>query len=156
MLIAKPKNLPNLRAFIPPLLVALVLIGGFFAVRMWFAPHPAPSVAMPVSPAIEEKWGIRITQIGVTADGGLVDFRYIVLDPVKALAMAIDVKNLPVLIAEENGMVVNSAAMMAPKHTIYPGQTYFLLYRNTHGAIKPGEAVSVEFGDLRLEHVIAK
>jgi hypothetical protein len=45
---------------------------------------------------------------------------------------------------------------MAAKHDLAPGRTYFLLYRNTHGAIKPGSAVTVKFGDLSLEHVVAK
>jgi len=157
MLVANSKpHLPYLKWAIVPILL-LALAGGYAVGRGWFAARPAtdPTI-MPISSAIEDKWGIRATQIGVTADGGLVDFRFMVLDPDKALAMLQDVNKLPVLIAEDGGTTVNSAAMMAQKHNLAPGRTYFLLYRNTGGAIKPGGAVTVNCGDLQLEHVIAK
>ncbi len=138
-----------------PAVFALVLVGGFGAWRLWagasqFAARSATSAA------IEERWGIRITQIGVIADGGLLDFRFIVVDPDKALAMLDDPKNLPALIAEDSHAVVTSAALMAHKNALNAGRTYFLLYRNTGGAIKRGTSVSVVIGDLRLEHIVAK
>ena len=67
-----------------------------------------------------------------------------------------EVNNLPVLIAEDSGGLVNSVALHGRPHTLAAGQTSFLLYRNTRGAIKPGGAVTVKFGDLQLEHVVAK
>ena len=135
----------------------LLLVGAFFAIRAWSASQPAPNAdVVPTNPAVEDRWGVRVSQIGVTADGGLVDFRYVVIDPDKALAMVQDVNNWPVLIAEDTGTVVNSAGLMAAKHSLAAGRTYFMLYRNTRGAIKPGGAVTVKFGDLQLEHVVAK
>jgi hypothetical protein len=157
MLAAHPKmSMHSLKWVILPILL-LALAGGYAAGRGWLTARPAADpTRMPTNLAIENAWGVRVTQIGVTADGGLVDFRYIVIDPDKALAMLQDVNKLPVLVAEDSGATVNSAAMMAQKHTLNPGRTYFLLYRNTQGAIKPGRAVTVRFGDLLLEHVIAK
>jgi hypothetical protein len=116
----------------------------------------AGSTAVPTSPAIEAKWGVRVTQIGVTADGGMADLRFIVLDPDKAVTMMQSVNNLPVLVAEDSGTVINSSVAMAAKHDMNPGQTYFLLYRNTEGAVRHGTSVTVRFGDLELQHVIAK
>jgi hypothetical protein len=132
--------------------------GGFFAVLALTEPKagpaakPATGAQMPTNPAIEERWGIRVKQIGVSADGGLVDFRFVVVDPDKALTMMTDEKNLPVLVTEDNGKLVNSAALMPSKHALTPGQTYFLLYRNAQGAIKHDSSVTVVFGDLKLEH----
>lgn len=114
------------------------------------------SRAMPTSPAIEARWGIRVTQIGATADGGLVDFRFVVLDVDKAADMMADVKNMPVLIAEDSNTAVTSTAQMGDDHSLHVGQTYFLLYRNAGGAIQPGTSVTVKFGTLELQHVIAK
>ncbi|HEX2911227.1 MAG TPA: hypothetical protein VH186_10495 [Chloroflexia bacterium] len=112
---------------------------------------------MPTSAAIEAKWGIRISQIGVTADGGLIDFRFVVLDSEKATNMMKDVNNLPVLIASDSGKTVNSAALMPTKHDLNAGQTYFLLYRNTQGAIKHDTTISVVFqDDLRLDNAIVR
>ncbi len=140
-----------------PILLIAVGIGAFLLARGWTpAPTVSPSGAIPINPAIEAKWGVRVTQIGVTADGGMVDFRYLVLDPDKALALVDNLKNVPVLLAENSGTSVNSAALMPAKHNLNPGQTYFFLYRNTNGAIKPGTPVTVKFGDLNLEHVVAR
>jgi hypothetical protein len=139
-----------------PVVLVVVGVAAFLLARSWPA-TPAPiGNTTPISPAIEEQWGVRITQVGVTADGGLVDFRYIVLDPDKALAMLQDEKTLPTLVTEESGAIVNSAALMAHKHELVAGRTYFLLYRNTKGAIKSGTPVTVKIGELRLEHVVAK
>ena len=146
-------------------LALFVFIAAVFAVRFWWVGQPSvESTPMPIHLAIEERWGIRVTQVGVTADGGLIDFRYIVLDPDKALNMLQDVKNLPVLVAEDSGDIVNSMALMAARHNLQLGRTYFLLYRNTKGAIKHGSKVSVVFSAptvssgqaLRLEHVTAQ
>jgi len=157
MIATNPKSkILNLKFSLLPVILALTLIGGFLAWRLWPAAPAPTNIPMPINPTIEDKWGVRVTQIGVTADGGLVDFRFMVIDPNKALAMLQDIKNLPVLVAEDSGTLVNSAAMMAQKHNLNPGRTYFLLYRNTQGAIKPGGAVTVKFGDLLLEHVVAK
>jgi hypothetical protein len=115
------------------------------------------SVKMPANPAIEEKWGIRISQIGVTADGGLVDFRFVVIDPQKAANMMQDEKNLPVLVPTGSSKIVNSASLMTAKHDLNPGQTYFLLYRNTGGAIKHNSYVNVIFDEkLQLESAIVR
>lgn len=149
----------SIKKLLPFGLIAVVLVAAtavlLLSTRGWVLPVRTTS-ATPANPAIETTWGIRVTQIGVTADGGLVDFRYIVLDPDKALAMQQDVTKLPVLVAEDSGILINSAAAMAAKHNLNPGQTYFLLYRNTNGAIKAGSPVTVKFGDLTLEHVVAK
>jgi hypothetical protein len=156
MLATNPKSNIRRLAFILLPVLLLAFAGGFLAQRLWPA-APAPTRgAPPISPAIEEKWGVRITQIGVTADGGLVDFRFMVIDPDKALALLQDVNKLPVLVAEDSGTLVNSFALHGREHNFNPGQTYYVLYRNTRGAIKPGTAVTVKFGDLQLEHFVAK
>ena len=148
---------PKSKILLGTLAVVLVVVGvAGFLLRGSLTPHPAQGATAPISPEIEARWGVRVTQIGVTADGGLVDFRYIVLDSDKALEMQKDVSKLPVLVAESSGTLVNSAAAMTAKHDLNVGQTYFLLYRNTNGAIKSGTPVTVKFGDMALEHMIAK
>jgi hypothetical protein len=146
-----------LRLSLLPLVLIVVGVAAFLLARGWPVSSRMPAAEiMPTNPAIEAQWGIRITQIGVTADGGLVDFRYLVIDPDKALAMLQDEQALPTLTAEDSGQLVNSAALMAAKHDLAAGRTYFLLYRNTKGAIKRGTPVTVKVGDLRLEHIVAK
>lgn len=137
-----------------------LLIGAGVLVAMTIFPtpvtelRPVPGAEMPSNPAIEQRWGIRIKQIGVSADGGLVDFRFIVLDADKAASMLQDAKNLPVLITNGTRRVVNSASLMSAKHDMNLGQTYFLLYRNTGGAIKHNSLVDVVFQDLTLPNAV--
>ncbi len=142
-------------------LIIAIVGGGIFAFVNLTATTPEAGpvkfVAVPVNPQIEEKWGIRVSQIGVTADGGMVDFRFVVTDPDKALELMSKADNLPILATEDNKTYINSAALMSPRHALNPGTTYFMLYRNTKGAVKPGTAVTVLFPDeLKLEHVVAR
>ncbi len=141
------------------LVVAIAVIAttaaSLFTVR-WLASAPAADGAVPTSPAIEAAWGIRVTHVAVTADGGLVEMRFLVLDSDRALAMMQDVANVPVLRVESTGVTVRSAALMTAKHAVAAGRTGFMLYRNTQGAIKPGLSVTVVFGKLELAHVVAQ
>lgn len=143
------------------LVALLAIIGLALAARVAFDDGEARRVVggpVPVSPAVEARWGVRVAQVGVSADGGIVDVRFVVLDPDRAVAMLGDDKktNIPVLLAENNGGIVRSAALMPPKHTLAAGRTMYMLYRNTRGAIRRGEPVTFVFGKLRLEHVVAQ
>jgi hypothetical protein len=135
-------------------LILLVLAGGAVAMlissQVRHAPENAP---MPVSAAIEDRYGIRISQVAVTADGGMVDLRYVLVDPNKAANFGEDAQSTPVLVPEGGKVVVSETALMPHKETLHPGVTYFLLYHNAAGSIKTQTYVTIELGDLRLEHV---
>jgi hypothetical protein len=148
---------PGATRFLIPIALVVILVAALVGLRAATSSSGAArSAAMPTNPAIEDRYGIRISMVGATADGGLVDFRFVVVDPDKALAMLQDESKLPVMVAEDSGTLVNSTALMVAKHDLNPGGTYFLLYRNTQGAIKHGTPVTVKFGDLKLEHVMAQ
>jgi hypothetical protein len=106
-------------------------------------PHPAaPS-------ALETRYGIQITQIGLTAADGLVDVRFKILDAAKARKVLGDPANTPVLIAG------NNPPLSPPHHALHgakfgDGLVYFILYPNVRGAIKHGAEVTVAMGDVRL------
>ena len=124
----------------------------------WIVPyllHPvAPeNAAMPISSAIEDKYGIRISQVAVTADGGMIDFRYQVTDPVKAANFALDPASTPVLYAGGSNVAVNQTSPMSHKELLHVGTTYFLLYKNASGSIAPRTYISIVLGDLKLDGV---
>lgn len=140
------------------LVVAVVVaaaVGATIAIHAWSS-GPAATGATPTNPAIEATWGIRVTHVAVTADGGLVELRFVVLDSDRALAMMQNVANIPVLRNEVTGALAPSVALMAAKHQISAGRESFLLYRNTRGAVKPNQPVSIVFGTLELDHVVAQ
>ncbi|MGZ8815802.1 MAG: hypothetical protein ACXWZI_17950 [Mycobacterium sp.] len=118
---------------------------------------PQPATAQPArtrpqaSPptALETRYGIQITQIGLAAAGGLVDFRFKVLDVAKARKLLGDPANVPVLIAGD------SPPLMPPRHALHgakfgPGTVYYILYPNVRNAVRPGVEVTVAMGDVRL------
>jgi len=130
----------------------LLLAAALFGV---LRPAPTATGAIPTNPAIEAKWGIRPTSVAMTADGGLVDFRFIVLDADKAALLMSDANNLPTMRTEDRGIVVDSTQTMI-QHTFDVGSTSFLLYRNPGGAVRPGTRVTIQFGDLKIEHFVAR
>lgn len=145
----------NLKLFLP----AAVLFVAILAFNVWQL-HSAglpqrQANGVPISPEIEARFGVRITGLYVTAEGGLIDLRYRVIDVGKARDFGHYTENSPLLIAEESGKRVEVTIMMKHSHRIELGRIYYILYRNTANAIQPGSPVTVQIGDLRLEHVIA-
>jgi hypothetical protein len=99
--------------------------------------------------AAEMQVGIQIVRLGVTASGGLVDLRFIVLDSAKASAFLNSAANVPTLVAD------NMPPLMPPHKPMHgarfsQGQLVYVLYPNLRGTLKPGAAVMVVMGDARL------
>jgi hypothetical protein len=115
-----------------------------------------PDAARVVSAAdLADEYGIRITLVAVTADGGLVDLRFNVLDSVKAAHLIHDAAQMPALYVESSHTVLRAPRPMAHKMTLLDGATYFVLYPNSGGAVQPGTEVSVVVDDIRLPPVVA-
>ena len=120
------------------------------------APHAArPTQPLPPPSALETEAGLQITQVGLTASGGLVDVRFRVLDAAKAKALLGNPANTPMLIAGDNPPLV------PPHHALKgarfaKGHVFYILYPNQRNAIKPGVQVTVAMGDARLGPVTAQ
>jgi len=100
--------------------------------------------------AIEDEWGIRVTQIAVTAMGGLIDLRYQITDPDKAIFLFDDVANIPKIIAKEGTDIYLTD--VPHTHDLYFGVTYFFIMRNAKGAIEPGDYVTVIVGEHQIKN----
>lgn len=139
--------------FVLPGVIVLAVLLGFGVWRVWPAFQP---VTLPGTPAsadqVEAQWGVRVQHIAVLADGGLIDFRFQVIDPDKA-APLFSVEKRPAMIVESTGQRVDSLYHPNMAHGTAAGQSVYFIYNDTAGALKSGTLVSVLFGDLRLEHV---
>ncbi len=112
--------------------------------------------AAPVVPdhaQVEATWGVRITSVTVTADGGLVDLRFVVLDSTKAAALMDDRSVAPRLLVDSGGEATLYPAMTMHRE-MSVGRTYFLLYRNTGGLVQPHAGISIVAGELRIDGVV--
>jgi len=80
----------------------------------------------------------------VVGGGGLVELTYTVLDPEKATTFQSDTKHPPTLYRSgDRANPVDQSALMKQGHNLRPGQTYFILYENTHGILKTGDTAEI-------------
>ena len=119
----------------------------------------APSEKTMSLAAIEDKWGIRVERLKMTAAGYMVDFRFRVLDPKKAGELfRRDVR--PYLVDQVSGakLPVPASPKVGPLRTTNPpiaDKVYFIEFGN-RGWVKTGTMVTVVVGDFKLENMIVQ
>lgn len=142
------------------LVVAAVVGWSLFPARGMGSPkHPAPPTSgAALSPeALEARHGLRVTRVAVTGDGGLVDLRFTVVDPVKARPL-LDAPGQDLRLLVEPG----GTALAAPHHgamrniRLAKDAPCFVLFPNARGAVKAGGKVAVAFGGVRLAAVTVR
>ncbi len=106
---------------------------------------------------LQEIWGIKIMSVRLTAGGCMIDFRYRVLDPEKAVKLS-DAHLHPCIVDEGTGtkFIVPSPPATGPlRNTRKPvaDKNYFVIFANPANFIKSGGKVTVVIGDLKLEHL---
>lgn len=154
---------PLWRAVDLALVALLVAIGGLLAVRAAEGAVPwssGPSDARPVAvhvprnEALEKLTGVRISQVAVVGDGGLVTVFYVVLDPERATQFQADRAHTPTLSSESRKASTEHTSIMRAGHAMRAGATYYLVYENGGGGIlKSGELTTVTYRGVSLRHV---
>lgn len=134
----------------------LLVVAGGLAWRTW-AGHAADIRSGTELAGPEELaavYGIDVDLIAVTAAGGLIEFRYQVVDPDKADRIVHDPALAPIFVVEDTG---ETLVMSSPPHhhgaEIRLGGTYFFLMANAHNAVHRGALLTLVIGDLRMEHL---
>ncbi len=103
---------------------------------------------------LEDEYGIHVNLLAVTAAGGMVDLRLKIVDAAKATALLEEPANFPVLRVGDGAVT-----LQAPEDSrqavlnLHDGSLVVLLYPNTNGAVTPGTAVTVVFGEMALEPI---
>ncbi len=150
---------PLRRRILLLLLITLLAVGAGFGIRAVTA-RGADVRSGTEAVSVQDfaaRTGIRVTLLGVTAEGGMIEFRYQVVDPDKASLLLHDDSKRPVLVAEDSGTTL---AMLSRPHShkadLRTGGTYFFLLANTRNAIRGGTPVTIIVDDVRLEHVVAQ
>jgi hypothetical protein len=106
----------------------------------------------PMSSAeFEQQYGMRVTQIAISALDSIVDVRVKVVDPDKADALLDD---HAALMVDEKSLVL--APHMHTHAKLKPGQIYVLFFPTQNRTVHTGSEVSLVFGDVRVESVIAR
>jgi hypothetical protein len=144
---------------LPAALLALVILFGFLTYRVYLKPQTAsalPGKVLISQSALEEKSGLHVTLLAVTAAGGMVDFRFKVTDVDKATKILQTDKLLPYLTVAGSKVSLKPTPETLQNAKLEGGQVYYILYGNTGNLVKPGTPVSVIIGDWQLEPIIAK
>jgi hypothetical protein len=139
--------------------VAVLALIGFFAYRTWIDREPATPQASGErisASALEERYGVQVKLIGVTAGGGMIDLRLKIVNAAKARRLLQDPANLPALIVQDGGTTLKAPESVSYDLNLESGGVFFVLFPNTRGVIRPGTPVTVGFGDVRLDPIIAQ
>jgi hypothetical protein len=108
---------------------------------------------------IEGQLGIEIVGLRRSSAGYMLDFRYRVLDPVKA-APLLDRKLSPYLLDEATGARLGvpdapKVGQLRPtsRNKVIPGRNYFILFANPGRYLQTGSKVSLVAGNTRISHL---
>ena len=110
--------------------------------------------------SIEERWGVKPLSIRLSAEGYMLDFRYRVLDPEKAMPL-FDRKIKPYLVDEATGAMFavpappKVGALRTTRKPV-PDRNYFIMFANPGKFVKRGNKVTVVIGDFRAENLIVQ
>ncbi len=115
----------------------------------------------PQAVILRERWGIESPTVWLTASGHMLDFRYRIVDPDKALPL-LSQKNPASLIDQASGVtlrVPHAAKIgtlrqysLAPK----PGRTFVVLFANAGDVVQRGSKVTVKIGDVAIEDLVVQ
>lgn len=141
------------------LVALLVAIGGLLAVHAAAGAGSRSDVRpaaahVPRNEALEKLTGVRISQVAVVGDGGLVTVFYVVLDPERATQFQADREHTPKLHSESRQASTDHTSIMRAGHSMRAGATYYLVYENGGGSIlRPGELTTLTYRGVSLRHV---
>jgi hypothetical protein len=110
---------------------------------------------------VDDRLGIEIVAMRLSAEGYMLDFRYRCLEPEKTeILFSRQIK--PYLVHEATGakfQVPNPPKVGPMRQTTnkpIAGKEYFMIFANPGHYIKVGEQVTIAFGDFRIEHLIVE
>ena len=154
------------RVRIAGFLAGVLVAAGIGALALWLpqrsngqtSAEPPPQWQRPAVSAsgLAERSGVRLIRVAVTGGGGLLDLRYQVVDPSKAVAVH-DARTPPAIIDERTGLVDNRLLMGHAHHgQLKAAVSYYLIFENTGNWVRRGSEVTVLLGDAQVEHVVVK
>jgi hypothetical protein len=140
-------------------IIILVIFSSFFVygLKTLDKSVAAPEISQYLSQqALEEKYGLQISLIGVTAMGGMVDFRMKIIDVHKAGELFSKTSQFPVLTVAGADTFLTVPQENQVNQELVKDKVYFYLFPNTANAVRPGSQVVVAFGDLKVGPVTAQ
>jgi len=116
--------------------------------------HPREKTLM------KRQWGVDVQFVRQTSAGYMLEFRYKVLDPEKAIPL-FERKTKPLLTHAETGaklIVPTPAKTGALRNSNKPiaDRTYWMFFANPGKLVDQGDLVSIEIGDFRVDGLVVQ
>ena len=100
---------------------------------------------------LEQNYGMRVSQVGISMLDSVVDVRIKVIDPHKADQL---LYGSTALWVDDKSLVL--APVRHSHNEMRPGQIFILFFPTQNGTVQVGSEVSLVFGDVRVESVTAR
>jgi hypothetical protein len=142
------------RQLVPAASVVTVVLAALFTYQWW---AHRPGAILISQQELEEKYGLQVKLLGVTAMDSVIDLRLKILDAGKASQLLEGHAKMPALIVEDGEAgTINSARMSRHGSMLKTGGMYLAFFPNPRSEIRSGTPVSVVFGELRLGPIVAQ
>jgi hypothetical protein len=151
---AKTTNRPGVFPILVMLLILLALgtIAYSLAGRRSVPPQPVKIT----QEELEQKYGLRMDLVAVTAAGGFVDVRIQMVNGEKAKILLSDKKNFPALAVGRHIILRAPEDVKSQEIQFKNDGRMFIMYPNSGGAVKIGTPVSILFGDIAVDPIDAR
>ena len=109
---------------------------------------------------MKREWGVEVLFVRQTSAGYMLEFRYKVIDPEKAMPL-FERQTKPMLTHAESGsrMIVPTPAKTgALRNSNAPlaGHTYWMFFANPGKLVDQGDHVSIEIGEFSVEGLVVE
>lgn len=106
----------------------------------------------------KRNWGVEVIGVHPVASGYMLDFRFRIVDPVKARQLN-NMKSKAFVIDEVSGKrlavpVIENAGELQSGAEPEEGRTYFIVFGNPELLVKSGSRVSVVIGSFRVDGLV--
>jgi hypothetical protein len=110
--------------------------------------------------SIEEKWGVKLVGVRLTAADHFLDFRYMVIDPRKAGELLSRQKKAYLIHQTTGTKMPVTLGKLGPMRTtnVKPevNRQYLVMFSNTGKIVTKGSLVTVVIGDFKAENIIVQ
>lgn len=112
------------------------------------------------SDRLKENWGIEVDSARLSAGGYMIDFRYRVVDAVKA-APILDRSVKPYMVDQASGATFIVPAppkvgQLRSGKIIKEGRNYFIMFANPAQYVKPGNMIAVVIGECEIKDIVVQ
>jgi hypothetical protein len=105
---------------------------------------------------LASEYGVEVKLIAVTAAGGMIDLRLALTDGEKARSLLSDQANFPKILTSDGTVLQASQDIASQGIKFENGNHIYIFYPNVQNVVKPGDSVSILFGDIQVEPIETK